>query len=175
MTSFVEDALHELELYVASLQDEFLKACCGHVLDDPRFQRGYGSSVDISHKHHAYVGGLVVHTGEVVQYAVVMGEQLGADLDILITAAIWHDFAKIYDYDDAGPTRYKDSFAAFCALIQRVVGYKKASHLKLEDIGHCILAHHGRKEWGSPVEPQTREAASLHYADMLSMQFGAGR
>jgi 3'-5' exoribonuclease len=38
---------------------------------------------------------------------------------------------------------------------------------------HCILSHHGRKDWGSPVEPATLEALVLHQADMLSAKFGA--
>jgi 3'-5' exoribonuclease len=41
-------------------------------------------------------------------------------------------------------------------------------------IEHAILAHHGRQEWGSPVEPVTAEAYILHYADMLSVRFGPG-
>jgi hypothetical protein len=41
-------------------------------------------------------------------------------------------------------------------------------------VEHAILAHHGWKEWGSPVEPQTVEVQILHFADMLSCQYGAG-
>jgi 3'-5' exoribonuclease len=36
-----------------------------------------------------------------------------------------------------------------------------------------MLAHHGRKEWGSPVEPATNEAWILHAADMMSSREGA--
>jgi 3'-5' exoribonuclease len=43
----------------------------------------------------------------------------------------------------------------------------------IEAVQHCILAHHGRREWGSPVEPQTIEALILSQADMLSSRFGA--
>jgi 3'-5' exoribonuclease len=32
---------------------------------------------------------------------------------------------------------------------------------------HIVLAHHGRKEWGSPVEPMTPEALLVHHADDL--------
>lgn len=39
-------------------------------------------------------------------------------------------------------------------------------------VGHCILAHHGRKDWGSPIEPQTQEAYLLHAADTWSSRFG---
>ena len=37
-----------------------------------------------------------------------------------------------------------------------------------DSITHAILAHHGRKEWGSPVEPVTPEAVCVHEADMVS-------
>lgn len=40
----------------------------------------------------------------------------------------------------------------------------------IEAISHCILAHHGRLEWGSPVEPKTPEAWALHLSDMMSVK-----
>jgi 3'-5' exoribonuclease len=30
---------------------------------------------------------------------------------------------------------------------------------------HCILAHHGELEYGSPKKPATAEAMALHFAD----------
>ena len=40
-------------------------------------------------------------------------------------------------------------------------------------VEHCILAHHGKLEWGSPVLPQTIEANIVHIADLLSSQINA--
>lgn len=40
----------------------------------------------------------------------------------------------------------------------------------IEDMLHVMLAHHGRRDWGSPVEPKMPEAWILHAADMLSAQ-----
>lgn len=37
-----------------------------------------------------------------------------------------------------------------------------------DEITHAILAHHGRKEWGSPVEPKSKIAWILHTCDMMS-------
>lgn len=37
-------------------------------------------------------------------------------------------------------------------------------------VTHCMLAHHGRYEWRSPIEPKSPEAWILHSADMLSAQ-----
>jgi 23S rRNA maturation-related 3'-5' exoribonuclease YhaM len=38
----------------------------------------------------------------------------------------------------------------------------------LVHIEHLMLSHHGRRDWGSPVEPSTSEAFILHSADMMS-------
>jgi len=32
---------------------------------------------------------------------------------------------------------------------------------------HIILSHHGKLEWGSPVEPATIEAVIVHHVDNL--------
>ncbi len=37
---------------------------------------------------------------------------------------------------------------------------KLASELK-----HCVIAHHGELEYGSPKKPALAEAVALHYAD----------
>lgn len=37
-----------------------------------------------------------------------------------------------------------------------------------EDVLHAILAHHGSREWGSPVAPKTRVAWLVHLADQMS-------
>ena len=39
--------------------------------------------------------------------------------------------------------------------------------LKLE---HMILSHHGKLEWGSPVQPAFLEAVILHHLDMIDSQ-----
>ena len=39
---------------------------------------------------------------------------------------------------------------------------------KLEVIRHCILSHHGKLEYGSPVTPATVEAIILNMADLTS-------
>ena len=33
------------------------------------------------------------------------------------------------------------------------------------ELKHCILAHHGELEYGSPKKPALPEAVALHYAD----------
>ncbi len=160
------------------LNNEALRNVCEGVIRDPCFYLAPGS-VD---KHHAYAGGLAVHTNEVVQFTSAASEGIIDDLhsNILLVAALWHDYAKIKDYEwDEAAGAFKKTSHYF--LIRHVADsyawfYQAASRYNLdpvltEAIGHCILAHHGRKEWGSPVEPATAEAWILHAADMWSSQF----
>ena len=147
------------------------------VLSDPQFRAGYGATVGTTHAHHAYPGGLVVHTAEVLQYAANLTASLNINPLVLKLAVIYHDCAKVLDYDALGQK------TPHYGLIRHVAGsyaewmYQSAYMDRdfRDAVGHCILAHHGRKEWGSPVEPQTVEAMILHQADMWSATYGPGR
>lgn len=45
----------------------------------------------------------------------------------------------------------------------------------IQEVQHAILAHHGRKEWGTVKEPQTLEAWLLHTADYSSAHYGQAK
>lgn len=58
-----------------------------------------------------------------------------------------------------------------CAKINAVneqAGVDRISQEAIDSVTHAILAHHGQKTWGSPVEPRTRMAWLLHCNDQLS-------
>lgn len=173
------NALHYINRKIVHLEKDIFDAC-RYVTLDKNFLL-FPASCD---KHHAYSSGLLIHTAEVLQYATELGSLAGADQDVLVPAAIWHDYAKIYDYaeikDEKGEKKWTKT--PYCTKIRHVVGsyHKFMSYMAgkavgketlLEDIGHAMLAHHGRYEWGSPVEPRTKEALILHQADMLSANY----
>lgn len=122
--------------------------------------------------HHKYTGGLVKHTFEVVELCATSGE---ADMNVLLTAAVWHDYAKVFEYRFDGIVWTKTTYAKEIGhIVGSVLELKKMiaelglKHINEDAVVHCMLAHHGRKEWGSPVEPNTKEAFFLHNADMIS-------
>jgi 3'-5' exoribonuclease len=112
-----------------------------------------------------------------MEYALSM-KGPGVDWEVLATAVCWHDYDKLKEYElkEDGKIGYTDyirttghvvgSVLEFVALVDDEQGWYFTK--KREAITHCMLSHHGRKEWGSPVEPATREAFILHAADMLS-------
>ena len=175
-----EEAYQYLKRVVTELLQPPLDMLCSVVIGDPRFTSGFGSA----NKHHSYVGGLMVHTAEVVK---LVRSMVGdADVRVLTVAAIYHDYHKIYDYE------IRHDHVKMCDYIaktdhHRLIGHVAGSYTEfviqsvpytqdvmtlnfVEQVGHCILSHHGRKEWGSPVVPATKEAFILHAADMISSQ-----
>lgn len=165
------DAVTELkELANSYIKSGTLREIVLSFVLDARFALAPGGS---SH-HHTFEGGLAIHTLEVVETVISMTNAN----ENAVAAAMMHDFAKVYEYDIVGDKIIK---LPFSRLVGHVVYswylFMRRAHWQLDqetidEISHAMLAHHGRREWGSPVEPQTDIAFALHSADMLSMQAG---
>lgn len=187
--------------YISLIEEPRLRKSCQKILDTPEFFT-HPASVGI---HHGFLGGLAVHTEEVLDYALSFSKTFPqANLDIVITAGLWHDFAKIWDYKLA--TFFKDQYnelPKYYVLAEDYGNYKKVyiadseyknqiHHITgstaeftaaaisagvdrkiIQEVQHCIISHHSRKDWGSIKEPQSLEAWLLHSADYASAKFGA--
>ena len=87
--------LELLKKVIQKIENPKLRTLAGVPLRNPRFLAGYGARKH----HHAYLGGLLVHTSEVVNTCLkVIDGGVPLRYDILITAAFWHDYLKIRDY-----------------------------------------------------------------------------
>jgi 3'-5' exoribonuclease len=177
----VEDALEYLWKCVNRLPTK-LRSLCIKVLENEDWLKGYGASVGTPHAHHAYPGGLVVHTAEVLENALRMANSEAnqhADQNVITTAVVFHDVMKIADSDSEGKkTEYTKLIYHIAGSCIKFACWADDINLQEElvtKISHAILAHHGRKEWGSPVEPETIEALIVHQADLLSCRYGMGR
>lgn len=172
---FAQAARKHLIGLASQMTNKDLIAACDVVLHHPKFVTSIGGTT-----HHAYEGGLAVHTAEVVQISRSMMLTLAParSLDVITTAAIFHDFMKIRDYAGHGHTPYRHLVrhvaGSHAEFMKAIDGKKVHEDISLQ-IEHAILAHHGKYEHGSPVLPQTMEGYVLHYADNLSKHFGDGR
>jgi 3'-5' exoribonuclease len=175
--------------HIESIQDPALRRTCESI---PTFDKFFTCPASLGF-HHACEGGLLAHTVEVCDIISGMNGAFDSfcykppDMDILIAAALWHDVMKVEEYERSETAavsgimwRHTDTYSKrighICggaALFQKQAWMSNVDTTVIEAVTHCILAHHGRKEWGSPVEPQTLEALILHQADMLSAQYGA--
>jgi 3'-5' exoribonuclease len=125
--------------------------------------------------HHAYIGGLLEHTLNVVRTCAVLADLYPySDRDLLLTAAALHDIGKIDEYVWSSSIKFSDAghlvghvvggAMAVKEAADRIKGFDPTMSLALQ---HMILSHHGAKEWGSPKLPKSIEAVMLHAADDL--------
>lgn len=130
-------------------------------------------------KHHAYKGGLLIHTHEVFNNALSLYEvnkDSKIKKDVLLAVAWLHDIGKTVTYmikednPDCNEQENKVGHSTYSCSI--VYSYALKSKFKneefLNEVMHCIASHHGRKDWGAIVEPNTIEAHILHAADNIS-------
>ena len=140
--------------------------------------------------HHGFVGGLLEHTLSVTKlcdYYIHNYPMINADL--LITAAIFHDIGKVYELSPFPENDYTDAgqLLGHIMIGAQIVGDQAGKipnfPVKLEnELKHCILAHHGELEYGSPKKPALLEAVALNFADntdahmetMIEILAGAG-
>jgi len=165
------------------------------VLEDSRFDIWSGSSK--SEQHHYGKHGLTIHTYEVMSLAFGIRTNLSLERKIdkieLYFSVLFHDSGKMYDYspvhrDVSDPRSDKDEFVTDYVEWtptphRRTIHHISRSGLLWHDAAqlvpqiydkyhdnvlHNILAHHGRREWGSPVMPLTKTAWLLHLCDGIS-------
>lgn len=133
-------------------------------------------------KHQACLGGLLEHTLVLVELAVSIAgvyDEVGRstlDENILIAGAVLHDIGKIAElcYDDRIDYTLEGTLFGHITMglaiwdkFDKDVPQPWRNHVR-----HIILSHHGKKEWGSPVVPMTREALVFHQIDMIDSRMG---
>lgn len=164
----------ELLGLIDSLENSYIKTLLqAFFVEDEAFIKKFRRSSAAKTMHHGFVGGLLEHTLSVTKlcdYYCTRYPLLKRDL--LLAAAMFHDIGKTRelslfpenDYTDDG--QLLGHIVIGCEMldekIRSIAGFPPvlASELK-----HCILAHHGEYEYGSPKKPALFEAVALNMAD----------
>ena len=123
--------------------------------------------------HHGFVGGLLEHTLSVVKMCDYFSKQYPAlNRDLLLTAAMFHDIGKIKELSAFPENDYTDDGQLLghiiigSQMVKERIDMMPGFPKKLEsELIHCILAHHGELEYGSPKKPALIEAMALNLAD----------
>jgi 3'-5' exoribonuclease len=158
------------------LTNPYLKQLAsGLFLEDAEFSRRFQFHSAAKSVHHGYVGGLLEHTLGVTKLCAFFADNYPIlNRDLLITAALFHDIGKMEELSVFPANDYTDEgqLLGHIAMGMEIVGMrireipgfpgKLANELK-----HCILAHHGELEYGSPKKPALAEAVALNFADNM--------
>lgn len=152
--------------------DEPLKAIISKYADilfKPYSQYPAATSV-----HHAFKGGLLNHTYQMLHLLEGMYPVLPYSVKIerCILATLFHDYGKVYEYTREGePTEDMYLMGHIYISAHKLHNELEASNIdpaEVKRIVHCVLAHHGQKDFGSPVVPCSQEALIVSFIDNIS-------
>lgn len=173
----VEDLFDRLVKKTESLQNDHLKQLFNAFWNDKDFVRDFKKAPAAKNMHHAYLGGLLVHTVSMVFLADKIAEHYrggGIDRDLLIAGTILHDIGKLREFE----YQYKIDYSDEGRLLSHIVIGLKMIDEKLDKLQnfpkkleillkHLVVSHHGSREFGSPEVPKTIEAFLLNYVDEI--------
>ncbi len=170
----IDGMYQELLAVIDSVKNPYLKELLdGFFRKDEKFIRAFCQSSAAKTVHHGFVGGLLEHTLGVVRLCeYYCGAYSLLNRDLLLTAAICHDIGKTKELSLFPENDYTDEGQLLGHIVMgsEMVGEKarliKGFPAVLEgELKHCILAHHGEYEFGSPKKPALMEAVALNFAD----------
>lgn len=164
----------ELLGIIDSIQNTYLKSLLKKFfVEDEAFAARFKRASAAKSVHHGFIGGLLEHTLSVTklcEYYCTAYPVLNRDL--LLAAAICHDIGKTREISAFPTNDYTDEgqFLGHIVMGSEMIGQKAREIpgfppvLEME-LKHCILAHHGEYEYGSPKKPSLIEALALCHAD----------
>ncbi len=169
----IDQMWNELKAYAGGIGNQYLKQLLFAFLDEKDFEKKFKRSSAAKAVHHGFVGGLLEHTLSVTNMCDYFSKAYPMlNRDLLITVAMLHDIGKIKELSDFPKNDYTDEgqlvghivMGAHMAMekMNAIDGFPKKLY---SEVTHCILAHHGEYEFGSPKKPALMEAMALHYAD----------
>lgn len=170
----VEGMYAELMKYGAQVENPYLqKIIRYYFVENEAFIRRFQGHSAAKSVHHGFAGGLLEHTLSVVKLCeYFVGAYPILNRDLLYTAAMCHDIGKTEELSSFPDNDYTDDGQLLGHIvigvemmddaIRTIDGFPRrlASELK-----HCIIAHHGELEYGSPKKPALAEALALNFAD----------
>lgn len=170
----VEGMYEELLSYIRQISNDYLRQMVEYYfVDDAEFVKAFKGHSAAKTVHHGFAGGLLEHTLSVAKMCEYFaGTYAILNKDLLIASAICHDIGKTKELSAFPDNDYTDDGQLLGHIIigvemvgeaiRSIPGFpdKLASELK-----HCILAHHGELEYGSPKKPAIAEAFALNLAD----------
>ncbi len=130
--------------------------------------------------HHNYMGGLMVHTLECLEFAEINMNAMAykPNKDNILAACILHDIGKIFEYTidlETGLIDYDENFRKEW-LTHSQYGFSICMTKGFKEIAKMIAAHHGRAEWGAIIDLDEKdlepELYLIHLIDNMSAKFG---
>lgn len=174
-----QDKLYNLILnYINKISDEKLKKFLSDYFKENEEKIKIAPAAKMM--HHNYLGGLLVHITECLEYADTNLSMFSVKVnsDNVYAACILHDIGKIFEYTintETGLIDYDEHFRKEW-LTHSQYGFAICMMQGFKEVAKMIAAHHARSEWGAIIDLNQKDLESsvylMHHIDDLSAKFG---
>lgn len=170
----VEGMYEELNAYIRQIGNPYLKRLLEYFfVDDRGFIKSFKEHSAAKTVHHGFSGGLLEHTLSVLHLCEYFaGAYPILNRDLLFTAAMCHDIGKTRELSAFPDNDYTDEGQLIGHIVIGVEMISEAVRAipdfpvqLANELKHCVIAHHGELEYGSPKKPALAEALALNLAD----------
>ena len=167
----VDGMYEELTAYIRQISNKYLRQVLEfYYIKDEAFIKKFKAHSAAKTVHHGFSGGLLEHTLSVTRMCDYFATSYSIlNRDLLLSSAILHDIGKLKELSDF-PDNDEGQLIGHIVIgvemindaIRSIPGFpEKLAH----ELKHCIVAHHGELEYGSPKKPALAEAVALNMAD----------
>ena len=165
----------QLQKEIKTISKPHFKKLVTKILSDhkQKFQI-YPASISF---HYNYQHGLLEQTVSLMKIAKLLARNYAVNSDLLLTGTCLHQIGKLYSINVGFSSGKNDSKQLVGnAILSRDIVNKYINQIKKFpendkiQLEHLILSYQGRREWQSPVEPQTIEAVLLHTINYMDSQ-----
>ena len=180
-----ERLLNRLSEMIGQWKNVHLRQLGQAYLADQSMMNAFRKAAAAVSNHHAYPGGLLRHTVDLMELSELVGPRYPKiDSELLMMGAFLHDLGKIEEMSGDGEISYTDrgQLVGHIVIGIQMLGEKLAEldaagdpvpeALKYQ-LEHLIVSHHGQLEYGSPKLPVTLEAVALHHLDNLDAKLAS--
>jgi 3'-5' exoribonuclease len=179
-TRDIEEMCQRVFAILGSIKHEETKALVQAFLDDEDLMNDFARAPAASSFHHAYIGGLLEHTLnllEVVDRLMPLYPLLSRDL--CLAGAFLHDIGKTWELSYEAAFNYTNGGQLIGHVVKGAMMVEEKARaaektLKrplsreiVELVQHMVLSHHEKLEHGSPKPPSTPEAVFVAMIDNL--------
>ena len=172
----IDEMYAELLLLISGVKQPYLKRLLeSFFVHDKDFEKSFKFHSAAKTVHHGFVGGLLEHTLSVAKHCEYFASVYPIlNRDLVVSAAFFHDIGKLKELSTFPENDYTDEGQLLGHIMigiemvgDRIRAIPQFPVRLANELKHCILAHHGELEFGSPKKPALAEALALSFADNM--------
>lgn len=174
-----DEMFAELSAILRSMRHPGMLALMEAFLESASLMERFRSAPAATSLHHAYIGGLLEHTLQLLAAAErILPLYPGLNRDIVMAGLFLHDLGKTMELSWEGTFSYTAAGNLLGHTVQGVL-LLRSTAAKVRQAGHeipepallvlqhIVLSHHGQLEFGATKVPATPEAIFVHLLDNL--------